>query len=177
MSTVEHLLQPDPRWREYAIKPEMDPLTDEDALQEAQLLDVRFDAMRSTLGLLFELRTALQFREANTGVLVARGVRELAWSAGPRSTSRTAWTVGGSVASNVGKLFSLHLGLWPVPGAQLRLSAESAAFFCGDVPGLACIPDYGSDDEEQIRANVAAWNSEFVPARAAFRDAAPRPHV
>jgi hypothetical protein len=60
--TVEDLLRPDRRWREYASLPEMDPLTEDDALQEAQLLDVRFDALRSTVGLLFELRTALQLR-------------------------------------------------------------------------------------------------------------------
>ncbi len=159
--------------REYASKPEMDPLTEDDALQEAQLLDVRFDALRSTLGLLFELRTALQRREANTGVLVARGVRELSWSAGQRATPRTAWTVGGSVTSNADRLFSLDLGMWPPPGAQLRVVSESAAFFAGDVPGLEGIPDYGSDDEAEIRANLAAWSAEFVPVHAVFLDPAP----
>lgn len=37
--------------------PEMNPLTETDALQEAQLLGVRFDALSLTAGLLFELRT------------------------------------------------------------------------------------------------------------------------
>jgi hypothetical protein len=41
--------------------PEMNPLTETDALQEAQLLGVRFDALSLTAGLLFELRIALQF--------------------------------------------------------------------------------------------------------------------
>ena len=173
MITIEQLLVPDRRWRDYASQPEMDPLTEDDALQEAQLLDVRFDALRSTLGLLFELRTALQLRETNTGVLVARGVRELEWSAGQRSTPKTAWTVGGSVVTNADRLFRLELGMWPAPGAQLRVVAGSAAFFAGDVPGLDRIPDYVSDDEATIRANLADWRSEFMPVHAVFLDPAP----
>jgi hypothetical protein len=171
--TVEDLLQPDERWRDYASQPEMDPLTEDGALQEAQLLDVRIDALRSTVGLLFELRTALQLREANTGVLVARGLRELAWSAGQRSTPRTAWTVGGSVTSNADRLFSMTIGMWPTPGAQLRIVAERAAFFTGDVPGLERIPNYGTDDESAIQANVAGWSSRFSPVHAVFLDSAP----
>ncbi len=45
MITIEELLRPDPELRRFAAKPEMDPLTEEGALQEAQLLDVRFDAL------------------------------------------------------------------------------------------------------------------------------------
>lgn len=173
MITIEDLLRPDRRWREYASLPEMDPLTEDDALQEAQLLDVRFDALRSTAGLLFELRTALQLREANTGVLIARGVRALTWTSGPRETKRTAWTVGGSVITSTDRLFGLELGLWPAPGAQVTMSAESAAFFLGDVPGLDRIPDYLDDDELTIRAQLASWHSEFEPVSAVFLDPAP----
>ena len=39
-----------------AVKPEMDPLTEDIALMESQLLDVRFEAVTSTVGLLFDLR-------------------------------------------------------------------------------------------------------------------------
>ena len=81
-------------FREYAGLPEADPLRESDALQEAQLLDVRLDAVRGQVALLFELRMALQLREPNTGVLVARGVREFGWTAPSRSTQRTAWGVG-----------------------------------------------------------------------------------
>jgi hypothetical protein len=174
MITIEDLLLPDPRWREYASMPEMDPLTEDDALQEAQLLDIRFDSLRSTAGLLFELRTALQLREANTGVLILRGVRSLKWTSGPRETERTAWTVGGSVVTSTDRLFGLELGLWPAPGAQLTLGAESAAFFAGDVPGLDRIPDYLDDDEPTIRAQLASWRSAFMLVSAVFLDRSPR---
>ena len=170
---IEDLLRPDPELRSYGAQPEMDPLTEDDALQEAQLLDVRFDALRSTVGLLFELRTALQLREANTGVLVARGVRELSWSTGGRSPApRFAWVVAGSTIGAAVQLFELRLaGLRP--GAGLGLVAESAAFFAGDVPGLDRIPDYVSDDESTVRANLASWRSKFTPVHAVFLDPAP----
>lgn len=174
MITIEDLLLPDSQWREYASMPEMDPLTEDDALQEAQLLEVRFDALRSTAALLFELRSALQLREANTGVLILRGVQTLTWTSGPRETERTAWTVGGSVVTSTDRRFGLELGLWPAPGAQLTLSAESAAFLAGDVPGLDRIPDYLDDDELTIRAQLASWRSAFEPVSAVFLDPAPR---
>jgi hypothetical protein len=41
MTTIEELLWPDTRLRQFASKPETDPLTEDDALQEAQLLGVR----------------------------------------------------------------------------------------------------------------------------------------
>jgi hypothetical protein len=58
--------------RRLTAQPEMDPLTEASALQEAQLLDVRVHALSSTVGLLFDLRTALQFMEGNTALLIAR---------------------------------------------------------------------------------------------------------
>jgi hypothetical protein len=54
-----------PERRAFAAKPEIDPLTEDIALMESQLLDVRFEAVTSTAGLLFDLRGALQLRLAN----------------------------------------------------------------------------------------------------------------
>jgi hypothetical protein len=44
--------------------PAKDPLREDDALQEAQLLDVRIAVATSAVGLLFEMRTALQLSSA-----------------------------------------------------------------------------------------------------------------
>jgi len=167
---IEDLLVPDGA-REYAAKPEMDPLTEEDALLEAQLLDLRFDVLRSSLALLFELRLALQLREGNTGVLVAHGVRRCGWSANARMTDKTAWTVVGSVPRAQNQLFNLRLAIHPY--AEFDLAATSAAFYTGDVPGLVEIPDYGQDDEVTIRAGLASWVSQFSPIHAVFLDPAP----
>lgn len=165
------MLSPSAEWRRFAARPEMDPLTEDDALQEAQLLDVRIDASRSTVGLLFELRVALQLREANTGVLVAHGVRNIRWTASPRSTTRTAWNVITSTPRYADRLFELNLGFWPE--GRLELSAGQAAFFVGDVGGIgAAPPDYGGD-ESTIQAGLAGWHSTFTPVHAVFLDPAP----
>jgi hypothetical protein len=171
MITVEELLSPDEQLRRFAAQPEMDPLTEDDALQDAQLLDVRIDAVRSTVGLLFELRVALQLRAANTGVLVAHGVRQISWSAMPRSTTRTAWNVIESRPRCADRLFGLTLRCWPE--GHLELSAEEAAFFVGEVADIgATPPDYGGD-ESTIQAGLAGWQSSFKPVHAVFLGPAP----
>jgi hypothetical protein len=169
MIVIEELLAAPQR--QYGAKPEMDPLTEPDALQEAQLLDVRLDALRLTVGLLFELRMALQLRETNTGVLIARGVRELTWSASPRTTDLTAWNLVGSTPICRNKLFRLTLPMLPV--AQLMLTATHAEFYAGDVPGLDGAPPNYGDDDATIRSRVAGWHSHFSPVHAVFLDPAP----
>jgi hypothetical protein len=148
-----------------------DSFTDDGALQEAQLLDVRIDALRSTVGLLFELRAALQLREANTGVLIAHGVREVSWSVGSHLTPRTAWAVLRSHTEVSGGLFTFSLKTWPE--SQLMVRAESAAFYLGDVPELDRMPDYVSDDEMTIRASLAGWQSNLIPAAAVLLRSSP----
>lgn len=171
---ISELLQDDRALRTLH-SPEVNPLAEEHALQEAQVLDVRFDVVTAVVGVLFELRQALQLREASAGVLVVRGVREFAWSGPDRGTELTAWSVGSSVPSTKGRLFSLSLVMWPHPGAHLVLAGESAAFFVGDVPGLQDVPpDYGLGDRRAIDSDVATWSSLFLPVSAAFLDPAPR---
>ncbi|WP_369745608.1 hypothetical protein [Paenarthrobacter sp. AMU7] len=168
MGKINELLLTGPFLHREASRPEMDPLTEANALQEAQLLDIRFDALSQTVGLLFELRVALQLRDTNTGVLVAHGVTELSWS-GRSITDLTAWTVDGSHPHLERGLFSLELGMWPAPGAQLKLEAESAAFFAIDVPGLSeAPPDYTETDRTKIGAEIAGWESPFRTVHASF---------
>jgi hypothetical protein len=123
------------------------------------------------VALLFELRIALQLRTANTGVLVANGVRGLSWSVRPRPMDKTAWTVFASSPECLNREFRLRLGMWS--DAKLELVAESASFYTGDVPGLDVIPNYIEDDEATIRAQQAGWHSTFVPVHAVFLDPAP----
>lgn len=158
--------------RRFAAQPEMDPLTEASALQEAQLLGVRVHALTSTVGLLFDLRTALQFMEGNTALLIVRGVREFGWAAEPRASARTAWNVVSSEPTISDRVFSIRLGF--VPSAQLTLAAESAEFYVGDVDALSDTPpDYGSADDAAIRAGLADWTSPFSPVHAVFLDPAP----
>ena len=148
--------------------PESNPIAEENALQEAQLLDLRFDALHSSAGLLFELRTAIQLQAANTGVLVANKLSEITWSAEERSTERTAWNVIGSAPSCVDGRFTLNLLMYP--SARLRLIAKSAAFSVVDVLGLGDAPPDYSGDDERIRNGLATWNSYFEPVQMVFCD-------
>jgi len=72
------------------------------------------------------------------------------------------------------RLFELNLVMWPHPGARLSLTAESAAFFIGNVPGLPeAPPDYADGDRPAIAAELAGWASSFEPVNAVFLDPAP----
>ncbi|HCO02150.1 MAG TPA: hypothetical protein DIT48_02060 [Actinobacteria bacterium] len=74
----------DPGWR-------ADALNQRGALDEAQLLDVRFLTVESSVSLLFDCRIALQIRQGNTAVLVVRGLRLFEWDAESRLGHFTAW--------------------------------------------------------------------------------------
>lgn len=140
------------------VVPVVNPLSGADLFQEAQLLDVRFDALRMTVGVLLEQRIALQLREANTGVLVGRGVTRLDWSAGPRATPLTAWNVVGS--SIVGGDGTVELRLQFFPKAELVVGAERIEFYNCAVGGIGGIPDY-TDDTVPVRASLADWDSQM----------------
>ncbi|HEY2668291.1 MAG TPA: hypothetical protein VGK51_15785 [Actinomycetota bacterium] len=168
--SIEALLM-DPRRRKYAAMPEADPLTESDALQEAQLVDVRLDVVRSTAWLLFDCRGALQMQMGNTAVLGAHGVRSFSWRGEPRGAF-TAWTVVGSEPVAKDGVWSLSLPF--VPRARLDMEAASAEFFVGNVPGGdQAPPDYTEADDATIRAGVPSWISEFEPVHAVFLDPAP----
>ena len=164
---IEELLV-DPRRREHAAMPEADALTESGALQEAQLLDVRLDVLRSTAWLLFDCRGALQIEMGNTAVISAHGVRRLSWVAKARGRL-TSWSVVASNPSVIDSTWSLSLAF--APNARLELEAESAEFFVGDVAGCdEAPPDYTEADDETIRAGLPNWSSTFAPVHAVFLD-------
>jgi hypothetical protein len=146
--------------------PEMDPLTEKDALVSAPLVEAVFDAVNRRVGLLFDLRVAEQLRMANTGLIVLGGVEAFDWRAERRSTARTSWNVDASVPANSAGVVNLRLIFFP--SAELTVVARSAAFFAGDVPGLPdAPPDFAGSDAE-VAAGMASMDSPFEPAQATF---------
>jgi hypothetical protein len=158
---IEKLLTSCPAFSE---PPEINPLTDEDALQEVQLIDVRFDAISSSVGLLLELRNALQIRTANTGVLIARAVTRLSWSAAPRVTPRTAWNIIGSLPRHESHRFDLRLTMFP--SAVLDLTAASASFYAGNVEGIGEAPPNYGDEQEVVQLGLPSWTASLSAIRA-----------
>lgn len=140
--------------------PEMDPLVEHDALQEAQLLDLRIHALSSTAGLLFELRTALQFQHGNAALLVVHGLLNSRWRAVGRSGGRTAWTVVGSAMRTGSGLLEMDVALSPDSSVTIR--GTSADFYVLDVSGIGEVPpDYCSGTESDIRSGLPGWGSSF----------------
>jgi hypothetical protein len=117
---IDELLD-DPRRHGHAAMPEADALTETDALQEAELLDVRLDALRSTVSLLFDCRGALQIRMGNTAVIVGHGVHRISWVGQPRGRL-TARTVVRSEPVARDGMWSLSLGF--VPSGRLEFGGR-----------------------------------------------------
>lgn len=111
--------------------PEMDPLGEQDALQEAQLVEVMFDPITRHLGLLFDLRQALQLRLGNTGFMTFEGMQQVSWSCAHRATPRSAWTVVGSVPDVQER--SVKIELFFVPDGELQALGLGATFYVGEV--------------------------------------------
>ena len=142
------------------------PLGEPSFLQESQLIDVRFDALRSTVGLLLELRTAMHLSIGVAAAIVARNVYEVSWRA-DRATERVAWAVIGAECSSKDGI--VEMAVFFSPSASLLIRAEFVEFYNLDVVGLSEeIPDYVEDDEVVIRANTASWESVITPLAASF---------
>lgn len=144
--------------------PEVDPLTERDALQEARLNEVIFDAVNRRAALLFDLRGALQLRMADTGLVVLGGVEGLSWNSKWRRTTRTAWNVVGSLPANEDGVINLRLFFFP--DGELTVVARSAAFYAGDVPGLPDVPPDFADGDEAVAVGMASLDSPFEPTQA-----------
>jgi hypothetical protein len=141
----------------------MDPLAEQDALQEAQVVEVVFDPTARRLGLLFDLRQALQLRLGNTGLITFEGVEEFSWSGADRATPLTAWTVVGSVP----ELRDGHIrfDLFFVPDGELHVLALGSAFYVGDVAHLPpAPPDFIEATSEEIAVGMPSFGSPFEPA-------------
>jgi len=169
---IDELLR-SPDRRDHGAMPETDALTEVDALQEADLVEARFSVGESSLALLFDLRTALQFRLANTAVLVLHGVEQSHFDCDEAGGARrVAHYVMSSKPSVDGGRFAIDLVC--LRGLRLRAVAASAEFFVGDVIGLPeAPPNFVEDDEQTIAQGMPAWDSVFEPGWATFIDPAP----
>lgn len=164
---VEELLN-DPTRYQYASMPESDALVEIDSLQEADLVDVRLEASKSLLAMIFDLRTALQFRLANTAVIAFRGVHNLNWNS---TESQGTRHVAHYVMSSKPMIMTTGIALELVclNGWSLKVEAASAEFFVGSMPKLPdAQPNFVEDDEEVILRGMPDWNSQFLPEWATF---------
>lgn len=139
---------------------EPNPFTDHDALYESQILDVRYDGIRSVLGIIFEMRLADRIRDCSSALIVASGVGEFSWRQIGRHGQRTAWTVLASkprLATD-----SIGMELLTSPNARLDFSAEHASYYSLTLAGIdddSAPPDYLNSSIDEVRAEIAGWQS------------------
>jgi hypothetical protein len=162
--------------RELLGAPEMDPLTERGALQDAQLIEVAFDATSRRLGWLFDLRMAYQLRMANTALLICEGVDEFSWLGKRRPATRIAWPVDDSIPDNKDGILRIKLLFYH--NGETEVTAHSASFYTANVPGLSeTPPDFISDSDDVIAAGMASMDSRLELAQAAFVEPGPKNFV
>jgi len=165
--TIDELLQSTSRF-ELGSMPEADALTELDALQEADLADVQVDAEHGVVALLFDLRSALQFRMANTAVLVLRGATDFEWAHGQQHPHhREAHYVMSSSTAVDGNRLAIEVVC--LRGWRVRANCQAAEFFVGDIPGLSeAPPNFVEDTPATIEAGMPSWSSPFEAHWATF---------
>jgi hypothetical protein len=168
---IDELLR-SPARRSLGAVPEADALTEVGALQEAGLVDVRTDAIGGRVEMLFDLRSALQFRLADTAVLVITGVRhfELDRTTAAAMSRGTPYVMS-SVPSIDGDWLDFEavcLGGW-----SIHIRGRGAEFFVGNVLELPdAPPNFSEDDDEAIRRGMQSWQSDLDADWATFIDPA-----
>lgn len=143
--------------------PEWDPLVEDDGLREAELLDFRVDAGRSSVGLILGLKGTLAPFAADTGVVVARQVERLAWTVEGIDLSRLGGRYARYVMASTWSLTSegagrLDLGL--LTAIDLSVTAQEFDFYAVELDGGEyMIPDYTEVDDATIYAQQPTWDS------------------
>jgi len=144
----------------------MDALTEDSALEEAALFDIRVDAVDASAWLLLDCKGALEVRAGNTAIVVIKSLQHLEGtcpSPVPHSWS-TVWAWKPSIAKGL-----LTVEFFLEGGGQFRAKGSAAEFFVGDVPGGdEARPDFTSATDEEIQEGLAKWSSPFTPIRASF---------
>lgn len=144
-----------------------DPFSEEDALLEAQILEVRYDGIRSVLGVVLEMRLAERITETSTALLVAHNVIHYSWNQTDRRGGRTAWTVISSTPQRTESQFTLELKT--SPSGSLSITTTSASLYSVRINGLegTAPPDYGIPNYAEIRRGIANWTSHVEVVGAA----------
>lgn len=138
----------------------IDPLRDRGALDEAQVLDIRVDALSSVVGILLEMRTA-SLPHFTTGLLVVTGVTEFHWAGLAPRHPRTAWTITGWEIDRLPNGYRWSGDFFTSPDAHVSVSGLHGWFVGGNVPGISDAPPSYGEPDAHVLANIARWSSEI----------------
>lgn len=156
--------------------PEQNPLLQEWIFEEAELTDIRIDALHCTVGVLFEIRTSwlphdLGDGTLNCGLMMLRNTTGVDWSAAPTGRPNPhVWAVNSCVVGFSPGQISLNFPLGIIGGMDLRLSAQSVEFHVGkqrDLPAQR--PSYV--DHIDVTGLVPGWDLDFTPTNGWYLEA------
>lgn len=157
-------------------KAEENPFFVEEVFEDAQILDVRIDALRLVVGVLFELRSGtlpmyVGDESINCGALILRRATDLHWTSDlTAKEGNYAWPVYAVRARHKGGRFELGLEMGVIKGMKLNLGALKAEFYAGIVPALAeYVQDYS--EHQDVTGLVGGWDMDFVPVLGWYVDA------
>lgn len=144
------------------------PFSEDDTLLEAQILEIRYDGIRSALGVALEMRLAERITETSTALLVAHNVIHYSWNQTDRRGGRTAWTIISSTPRRTESGFALELKT--SPSGTLSITANSASLYSVRISGLegTAPPDYGNPNYAAIRRGIANWTSDVEVVGASY---------
>ncbi len=121
-----------PRRTDGSEAPEMDALTELEALDEAALLDVRLNAVDSSAWLLFDCKGALQVRAGNTAIVVLKSIRSVEWTCSQPKLRAWRYILGWEPISQGGLL---RVKFFTDDTGEFRATCLAAEFYVGDIPG------------------------------------------
>lgn len=160
----------DPRGTEDVhIEPlDMNPFVADDILSGAQVVEIRFDAIRSVLSVVLELRVSDGDWQACAGLLTAQEVQDYSWSQTDRGDIETAWTISSSRTRATGGKLALHVS--GDPSFSLDVAARRSRFFTGRIERLegTAPPDYGEIVASSRHPDIPNWDSRVTEIRAVY---------
>ena len=141
--------------------PDGDWLHGGDFLREAQLTGLGFDAPSSRLCVVFDLRNALDFPDADVALIVMSRVREFSWLGSGSGKGHQPWLVMDSRFSRQTVWHQVTMGL--MPHQDFHAVSRSVEFFAGrsdryELPP----PDLTEASTEEIRAGFPHVRTQFV---------------
>ena len=145
-----------------------------DVLREAQVLDIRCECIIISVGLLLEMRTAIDLVSYDAALIVARGVRLCNWEIGDRQGDHgpleaihgaSWWITGSELVPLSNSRSSFEFTIACCTSAWLRIRADRFDFFLAKVPNLPEIPDYGAGPADLVRASVPDWDKRCIPLK------------
>lgn len=128
-------------------------------LQEATLLSWRYEAVARALGLILDLRYALEIENASIGVLVSRNTFMFEWMEDHRHGPPIWYSLTG-LTLGVSHPFSLTLGF--EPGAELSIDADEAILYIGTAAiSAGAPPDFSQLPIDALAALLPTWETQM----------------